>query len=226
MGVPKRSVPPVVLYVSAPVWASALEWSEHQGKSRLAHPRAGGHQLRLAGNAGGIVRQRVVSQAGAAQAIPILWGGDPAGHRYYCGVCDRYHQRGSEFAIVDQQIELTSELKLEVFDAGALGGIVAEIPELCFKVPQRGQGLAQTLVSNNSGLQEVGVDQWLAGSLEFIIGDIEFLVFIQGGGSSRTLTLDRTLAAALLSARDSLKWSPTPPVGVSDSYWEAKPAAV
>ena len=36
LGGPKRSVPPVVLSVSAVVWASALVWGEHQGKSRLA----------------------------------------------------------------------------------------------------------------------------------------------------------------------------------------------
>ena len=36
LGVPKRSVPPVVLSVSAVVRASALVWGEHQGKRRLA----------------------------------------------------------------------------------------------------------------------------------------------------------------------------------------------
>lgn len=36
LGVLNRSVPPDVLSVSAVVWASALVWGEHQGKSRLA----------------------------------------------------------------------------------------------------------------------------------------------------------------------------------------------
>ena len=48
----------------------------------------------------------------------------PVGASVQSGCCR------SEFALGDQQIELSSELKLEVFDAVAFGGIVAKVLEL------------------------------------------------------------------------------------------------
>jgi len=65
-------------------------------EAHALHLNAGSHDLLIGRHAGGIAQQRVVGQAGPAQAEPVIWGGKPAAHRSIPGAAGDQAAIGAE----------------------------------------------------------------------------------------------------------------------------------